>query len=123
MNSTGTKPPLDSTRRTMSRAPVGCSMPATPVGVGWTMGLGDGPLDGPGVPAGAGEQAAARRRTRLARRRARAGRAVPEAGGWSVMARQTTCPGERFPHTEVCPLPVPESTAALGHARTEHRDP
>src|SRR5262249_37615177 len=103
-NSTGTKPPLSSTRRTMSRAPIGCWMPATAVGVGWGVGPDDGPLVGLGVAA-AGLQAAATRRTRLAasgrgaRRPQRARRRVPEAGGWSVMGRQTTTLVVRFPVT------------------------
>src|SRR5690242_18231006 len=81
----------------MSFAPVGCSMPAIAEGVGTGVGPLPGPDEGPGLPPAAGEQAALRIRTRLAASTGRAGRGLPEAGGWSVMARQTMTCTERFP--------------------------
>src|ERR1051325_119112 len=71
-NSTGTKPPLSSTRSTTSLARVGWSIPATALGVGWGEGPAEGPDEGPDVPSAAGLQAAARRR-RLAASARRAG--------------------------------------------------
>jgi hypothetical protein len=60
MNSIGTKPPLVSSRRITSVAPVGCWMPALgmPVGVGAVVGAAEPP--GVGDGAAAGEHAAAR---------------------------------------------------------------
>src|SRR5262249_38766267 len=102
----------------MSVGPVGCWMPATAVGVGALVGEADGPAEGPELGPGveaAGLQAA---RRRLAARAANARRGVPEAGGWSVMARQTTRCTDRFPRTARGPFAVPARNAVRADVRS-----
>jgi hypothetical protein len=86
-------------------------MPAGAVGVGAVV----GPVEGPAVPPGpaAGEQAAEIARTSaVAAGSPRGRRGVPEAGRWSVMARQTIGSPDRFPGPIGRPIAVPSRTGA-----------
>src|SRR4051812_8072085 len=101
MNSTGMKPPLSSSRRTTSRAPVACWMPAV-VGEGTGVGGVVGPLEAPGVAEGAALEHAASdaKRTmdaaaRTARRLNCSGRERDPANAL-VMARETASTRNQF---------------------------